>query len=230
MANELRVRANFVAGALSASLTSSGTSMSSAALADLPDIGTTEHAAISLFIADSDGRITAKEIVHVTAHTASATTATIARGKEGTTGVAWASGDKWEHSATKADFAWAVRATTNTSQGSIVAETDLTGLTVTIAPGSGRIIRVSFVVPCQLSTASEASIISIKEGTTYLQEVVVWCPSVGSTHTSVGAVLLAPTDAVHTYKLVGDRTSGTLTMAASAARQAFILAEDIGTA
>lgn len=104
MANESRVRANFVAGALSASLTSTGTSMSSAALADLPAIGATEHAAISLFTADGDGRITAKEVVYVTAHTASATTATIARGKEGTTGVAWASGDKWEHAPTALDY------------------------------------------------------------------------------------------------------------------------------
>lgn len=105
MANATRVRANFVAGALDAALTSSATSMSSPALADLPAIGATEHAVISLYTADSNGRITAKEIVYVTAHTTAATTAAIERGKEGTTGVAWASGDKWEHGATTADFA-----------------------------------------------------------------------------------------------------------------------------
>lgn len=114
MANEIRVRGNFAAGALDAALTNVATSMSSPALADLPAIGATEHAAISLFIADSNGRITSKEIVYVTAHTASATTATILRGQEGTTGVAWAIGDKWEHSATALDFGGAWTAYTPT--------------------------------------------------------------------------------------------------------------------
>lgn len=104
MANEKRSRGNFAAGALDAALAAGATSMSSPALADLQVIDATNHAAIALFTEDANGRITKKEIVYVTAHTAGATTATIARGKEGTSDQAWSSGDKWEHTSTAKDF------------------------------------------------------------------------------------------------------------------------------
>lgn len=111
MANEKRVRANLVGGALDAGLVTTGTSMSSPGLADLPVVDSTNHAAITLFTRNSDGRYTAKEIVYVTAHSSSATTATIARGQEGTSdpGTTWASGTKWVHSTTKRDLpsSWA---------------------------------------------------------------------------------------------------------------------------
>lgn len=104
MANEARSRTNLVAGVISVGLASGDVSMSSAGLADLGVIDTTNYAALTLFIADTNGRITAKEIVWVTAHTASATTATIARAKEGTSAVAWAVLSTWAHTATALDF------------------------------------------------------------------------------------------------------------------------------
>lgn len=103
MANELRSRTNLVAGAISTALASGDTTMASAGLGDLGVIDSTNHAAIVLFAADSAGRITAKEIVYVTAHTASATTATIARAKESTSAVAWVVGSTWAHAATALD-------------------------------------------------------------------------------------------------------------------------------
>lgn len=105
MANETRVRADFVAGALDATLAIGATSMSSPALADLPAISATQHALISLFTTDGNGRVTKKERIKVTAHTASATTATIVKAQEGTTDQAWASGDKWEHAPGANDIA-----------------------------------------------------------------------------------------------------------------------------
>jgi hypothetical protein len=106
VANEKRLRANFVAGALDAGLATTATSMSSPGLADLPAVDATNHVALSITTRDSDGRVTAKEIVYVTAHTAAATTATIARGKEGTSdpGTTWAAGTKWVHAPTARDF------------------------------------------------------------------------------------------------------------------------------
>lgn len=104
MANELRQRTDGVAGALDAALTAVATSMSSPALADLPAVGTTEHAVLSLFTRDATtGRITKRETVWVTAHTAAATTATILRAQEGTTAQAWAVGDRWVHGPTVRD-------------------------------------------------------------------------------------------------------------------------------
>ncbi len=104
MANERRSRTNLAAGALSAALTIGDTTMSSAGLADLGAITSTDYAAISLFSADAAGRILTKEIVWVTAHTAAATTATILRGQEGTAATAWASATTWAHGPTAKDF------------------------------------------------------------------------------------------------------------------------------
>jgi hypothetical protein len=104
MANEKRLRTNLVAGALSGALTTSDTTMSSAGLADLGVVDTTNHAAIAIFSADATGRVTAKEVVYVTAHTAAATTATILRAQESTTATAWSSATTWAHASTAKDF------------------------------------------------------------------------------------------------------------------------------
>lgn len=104
MANELRVRSDFVAGGLSAGMLTSDTAMSSAGLADLPAIGGTQHAVLTLFRVDVLGRVTLKETVYVTAHTASATTATVTRGREGTTAQTWLSGDRWSLSDVVSDL------------------------------------------------------------------------------------------------------------------------------
>lgn len=84
---------------------SPGVSMSSTGLADLPVIGSTNHAAITLYRRDSAGRITQKEIVHVVTHSSAATSASIAQGMEGTTALStWTTGDQWVHGPTPRDF------------------------------------------------------------------------------------------------------------------------------
>lgn len=108
MANEKRVRSGGVTGKLSADIAIGGVSMQSAALADLPAVDSTNHAAITLFQTDANGRVTKREIVYVTAHTAGATTATIAKGKEGTTDQTWngtSAPDSFVHAPTVRDDA-----------------------------------------------------------------------------------------------------------------------------
>lgn len=126
------IRADGVAGKLSADLASGGTTMTSAGLADLPAVASPDIAKITLFATDNNGRVTSKEIVYVTAHTASATTATITRAQEGTTSPASWSGTttptSWVHAPTGRDWSQSTKvrraATTQT-----LANNTLTNIT-----------------------------------------------------------------------------------------------------
>lgn len=91
-----RIRADYLSGTTDAALTAVDTTLSSSALADLPTVTAPDYIALVL----NDG--TNYEVVHAT-HTAAATTATIARGQEGSTAQAWASGVDWLHGPTKYD-------------------------------------------------------------------------------------------------------------------------------
>jgi hypothetical protein len=102
LANELRVRQNFQSGTIDDNpLTSGATTLTSTELAGLAAVDSTEHMALVL---DPTGAGNGPEIVWVTAHTGSATTATIVRGREGTTGVQHSSVITWVHVATNADY------------------------------------------------------------------------------------------------------------------------------
>ena len=100
-----RLRYNGLSTTLGGSLTSSGTSVTFAAALThsggtaVPTITGTDY--IPLSILDSTGRLS--EIVYLTAYTSGATTGTITRGQEGTTGVTHASGDKVDHGVTATD-------------------------------------------------------------------------------------------------------------------------------
>lgn len=102
MANEIRIRANFMGGLVDdAPLTSTAVSLTSNALQALQVIGATQHMAIVL---DPDGYGGNPEIAYITGHTTAAGTATILRGQEGTTARAHLQDTPWVHSATAADF------------------------------------------------------------------------------------------------------------------------------
>lgn len=102
MANEIRRRYNFKSGTITDNpLTNSATTMNSTNLAGLPAIGSTEYAVLVL---DPAGTGNGPEVVYVTAHTGSATSATIVRGREGTTAVQHNSNVTWIHVATAADY------------------------------------------------------------------------------------------------------------------------------
>lgn len=102
MANDKRIRALAVGGLIEDNpLTAASTTLTSAGLAALPAIGSTEQAAVIL---DPDGLNGAPEVVWVTAHTAGATTATVVRGREGTTARQHDRDVPWIHGSTPWDF------------------------------------------------------------------------------------------------------------------------------
>src|SRR3954470_18095554 len=128
--------------------------MSSASLADLPAVTAPDIAKITLFQADANGRVTQQEIVYVTAHTASATSATITRAQEGTTAQTWngtTTPDSWVHGPTAADFTSAYTVTSKTANYTAAAGElvlgDTTGgaFAVTLPSGSptGSVVVVS---------------------------------------------------------------------------------------
>lgn len=104
MANEKRVRALAVGGLVEDNpLAAAGTTLTSAGLAALPAIGSTEHAAI---IFDPDGSFGGAPFVkYVTAHTLGAPTATItAAAQEGTTARQIDRDTPWIHGPTVQDW------------------------------------------------------------------------------------------------------------------------------
>lgn len=124
MANELRVRANGIGGKCEDNpLTAAATTLTSAGLAAVPVIGTTQHLAVVL---DPDGIDGAPEIAWITAHTAAATTATILRAQEGTTARQHLRDTDWIHGATAGDFL----NRTYTAYGTAVTTSGTTELTI----------------------------------------------------------------------------------------------------
>lgn len=94
-----RVRINFASGNVAnAPLAVGEQTLESADLADLPEVASPDVAVLVL------GPLTdAPEIVHVTAHTAGATTATIVRAREGSAEAEWPQGTGWDHTPTARD-------------------------------------------------------------------------------------------------------------------------------
>jgi hypothetical protein len=239
MANELRSRTNLVAGGLTSALTSGATSMSSPGLADLGVIDATNYAALVLFTADGAGRILAKEIVWVTAHTAAATTATILRGQEGTAAAAWAAGATWAHAPTAKDlegvaFGTLGYAQLTATQTPITTVVDVTNCAVTVFVAPSRRIRITGQGPAQSTVAGDHSLGRIKEGATNLGVWYYLTHQVVTRDTNQnGSVVLTPSAGSHTYKLTMERAgaaSGDISIAATATNPAFILVEDIGPA
>lgn len=154
MANELRVRSAFLGGLIEDNpLSSSATTLTSAGLASVPVIGSTQHMAIVL---DPDGFNGAPEVVYITAHSAAATTATIVRAQESSTARAHDRDVPWVHTVTVKDYdaagggtgligfknyrPGADAASYNTTSTSSV-DVDATNLAVSFtAPPSGRVL------------------------------------------------------------------------------------------
>lgn len=96
-----RVRTDFISGTITDNpLAIGATTINAAALASLPVIAAPDIAVLIL-----DPAAAAPEIVHVTAHTGSATSATISRGQEGSAAKEHASGTAFVHGGTSDDFA-----------------------------------------------------------------------------------------------------------------------------
>lgn len=102
MANERRARPNFLSGTITDNpLTAGAAAFNSAALAGLEAITASEHCVV---IFDPTGSGNGPDIAHITAHTAGATSATIARNREGSTAAEHAQGTDWLAGPTAADW------------------------------------------------------------------------------------------------------------------------------
>lgn len=220
MANELRVRGNLVSGTLSSSLTNVATSMSAAGLANLPVVDATNHAVI----------VIENEIVYVTAHTAGATTATIARQKDNTTAAAHNSGVAWQHGPVASDVVGVLgHKKISSNQGSITALVDLTGSSVTVnVPYAGHLARISFYTWYNGTAANMTFITTIMEGATQLLEADAFQGSSGFGCSVVGSWTGVPSIGSHTYKLQGRAIGGTGTLLASPTAPCHIIVEDLG--
>jgi len=119
-----RIRTNNVYGTVDDNpLTNNATTLNSAGLADLAAVSSA-HAVIILDPLRAAG---APEAVIVTAHTGSATSATITRGAYGTSARQHAAGTLWVHAPTIEDFIRIVTSSTRPSdpyEGQLVYETD----------------------------------------------------------------------------------------------------------
>lgn len=121
-----------VQGTLSSGISDVDTTISSAGLSDLPEIVAPDYAKIVIDPAGSSGR---PEVVYVTAHAASSTTATVSRGEEevdgGSPARSHASGAVWYHAATPEDYEGVIaaidaaeRESMNVSDGAVVWQQD----------------------------------------------------------------------------------------------------------
>lgn len=98
----IRSKTAFLSGTITNNpLAVGGTTLNSAGLSSLPAIVAPD---IAVIVLDPTGSAGAPEIVWVTAHTASATSATIARGKESSSAREHASGIAWVHGPTITDI------------------------------------------------------------------------------------------------------------------------------
>ena len=137
MANEIRVRSNFQSGTITDNpLTNVATTINSAAFASLPAITSTSHLPIIL---DPLATAGAPEIVYITAHTASATSATVVRGQEGTVARQHLTGMTWRHAPTIYDYDYLATSSTRPGTpyyGQTVYESDTDTITARSAAGA----------------------------------------------------------------------------------------------
>lgn len=132
MANEIRTRANFKSGTIVGTISAGATTFVSDKLTGLAAISATEHAVLVL---NPTG--TSPEIVYVSAHTASSSTATIIRGREGSTATEQGNGATWIHVPTASDYVRTVADTASLPstgglpyEGQIVYQLDVNSIKV----------------------------------------------------------------------------------------------------
>src|SRR5512143_2978655 len=120
MANEIRQYQNFIGGLLTASLSATGTTLTSDGLAAMSAVDSLHHMVVVL---DPDGLNGEPEATYVTAHTAAATTATIVRGKEGSTGRAHDIDIPWVHTLITSDMSGAATGSVGSVDGLLACTT-----------------------------------------------------------------------------------------------------------
>jgi len=111
------------------------------------------------------------------------------------------------------------------------AQTDVTGLAVTVTVGTGRRIRVTgYATSFTGNQTNDAVLFSIYEGATELQRSQASENNIGQLNSCMPVVLLTPSAGTHTYKLSMIRigTGTAMNLNAATVAPAFIHVEDIG--
>lgn len=228
-----RLRYNGLRATLGASLTSSATSITFSAKlthsggTDVPTITGSDF--IPLAILDpTTGKLS--EVVYLTAYTTAGTTGTIARGKEGTSGVAHTSGDTVVHGPGVADIldggllaynVYAPATTVSFTPTTSTTDVDATNAAVTFTvPASGNVF-VRFECG-QNQNAQAGFVLCLREGTTVVPKTwtrrgyyATGAGSGGQIGVTASWIItgLTPGD-VHTYKVAfqknGTGTASTL--------------------
>lgn len=120
------------------------------------------------------------------------------------------------------------------NQTSITTTVDVTGLTKAVTVGAGRRIKISVQLSGQSTVAGDNFAVTINEGATVLDQVLVSLSTANLQVPFVLFTILTPTTGAHTYKVTIGRVAGTgtLTMVAGTGATnpiAKLLIEDIGT-
>lgn len=155
-----RLRYNGLRATLGASLTNSGTTITFAAALThsggtaVPTLAGGDY--IPLSILDSAGVLS--EVVYLTAYTSGATTGTITRGKESTTGVAHTSGDRVVHGPTSLDItprnARAKRSSGDVSINSATFTNVDTGLDLTVSAAAGDVLALTLMARVHVASGT----------------------------------------------------------------------------
>lgn len=185
-----RLRTNFLSGTTTSSLASSGSTatVSSTAFANLPVVTSSSHHLPIVLGAET----AAPEIVWVTAHTASATSVTVVRAREGSSIAAWTSGTTWQHGPLASDVT-----TVCTSGTRPALASDGTNL-----PYHGQVIFESDTNKSYWYNASTAAWVEDVSAITYAAKGTL----VAGTGTATASTLAVGTN---NYVLVADSTANT---------------------
>lgn len=151
-----RKRQNFIGGQLDAELTTSGLEMSSPGLSSLEAVSSDEYMPIVL---DPDGYHGSPEIVYIHAHTAGASTATLAddgsatpvrEAKEGTTARTHPKDTYWAHAFTERDF--------NLATHAVERNTDTSTAYTLVLGDAGLVVEINESSASTVTVPTEASV------------------------------------------------------------------------
>lgn len=127
------IRENFISGTLTVEISDVDTTITSPALAYLPEVVGPDVALITL---DPFGQRGRPEVVKVTAHAASATTATVTRAQEGTAARTHVVGTQWTHGAVASE--WTALEDSVTAVVATPGSTVFTDAAVSLTPSTGN--------------------------------------------------------------------------------------------
>lgn len=113
------------------------------------------------------------------------------------------------------------------NQTGIIAETDLTGLSVTITVPAGRRIRVTGHAHLANATVDAITVFRIYQDGTQVQSRTLAKALAGTDQSATIEWIGSPSAGTHTYKLRAWAVSGTVSVVAAANTPTFILVEDI---